>query len=399
MPRRLLAGVRRTCPSLGEGVVALVALMALAALTPLLAACGPKPPAPHATIYVSTQAEVVSAVDAASGAVRWTFPGAGMMGTTLAGDTLYATASGGVIYALDARTGKARWQFHTTPPELFPLKPYVSGDSLYVTANTYAGSQRGAAHIYAFNATTGAPRWRISLPGYISSDATFAGSLLYVSVNANDTASGAGTLYALRLSDGAVAWRTPLAVGVLSGPLTDGMLYATTADGAVQALRASDGLLQWRRQVAAKNVPLSPVASSGVTLFVGDGLGNVHALRARDGATQWTRNFPYAGTVGPGEMVYVPSLANGALFLTSVYSSTVYALSPGDGSVLWSHDTLGYNPGEAPVVARSALYVVSGPYTIQILDARNGSAIANYDFSSRHEMIGILSIAIGPPIV
>ncbi len=394
MAFQVRARARHQRPSLG---VAIISIVALSSLMPLLAACGPKPPAPHAMIYASTQGEGVSAIDAASGSVRWTFYGAGMMGIALAGDTLYAASSSGVFYALDARTGKRRWQFRTAP-QTYPLKPFVSGDTVYVTVDTADEKQPGVARIYAFNSATGALRWQASLPGYINSDATFTGSLLYISVNADDANGGAGTVYALRISDGTVAWRAPLTSGITSGPLTDGTLYVTTADGAIQAIQASDGALQWRRQVAANGVPLSTLASNGSTLFVGDGQGIVHALRARDGATQWTRDFPYVGTVEPGQMVYTPSMANGALYLTSVYSPNVYALSPSDGSTLWSHDTLGYNPGQPPVVIQPTMYVIVGPGSIQILDAQSGSSIASYDFTSHRDLLGILAIVVGPPL-
>lgn len=394
MLRRLLGGTHHTRLPLGGSIVVVVMLLAL---MPLLAACGPKPPAPHATIYASTQEEVVSAIDAASGSVRWTFRGAGMMGIALAGDTLYAAASGGVIYAIDARTGKIRWQFRTAP-QTYPLKLFVSGDTVYVTVDNADGKRPSVARIYAFNSATGALRWQASLPGYINSDATFTGSLLYISVNADDANGGSGTVYALRISDGTVAWRAPLTSGITSGSLTDGTLYVTTADGVIQAMRASDGATQWARRIVAKGVPLSSVASNGATLFVGDGQGTVHALRARDGATQWTRDFPYEGTVEPGQMVYNPSMENGALYLTSVYSPNVYALSPSDGSTLWSHDTLGYNPGQPPVVIQPTMYVIDLPGSIQILDAQSGSSIASYDFTSHRDLLGILYIVVGPPL-
>ena len=363
-----------------------------------LAGCslGVKPKPPHATIYVTTQEEAISAIDAATGAIRWTFRGGGMLVMALSGDTLYAASSAGDVYALDARDGHIRWQ-RKDDSRAFFTSCVVSGDTLYTTANVY-GATGFAPGVYAFDASTGALRWRVDARGFIVGGMSMAANHLYYATVATDSGSGATTVYALRADDGATTWRATIAAGV-RWPLSadTSQIYVSSMDGAVEALGASDGALRWRRVISPAGEPLSTVAPNGQTLYVGDGRGDVYALRTRDGSQVWKRAFPNTAT-DPGTMVYTPSVVGGAIYLSSVYSSDIYALRSSDGSTLWRYDTLGYTNGQSPVVTPSGMYTISGPYAVDILNAGSGSAIATYSYASQHELIGMESLIVGPPL-
>lgn len=132
-------------------------------------------------VFVSF-ARGVFAVDAASGALRWTFPAPiDVQGSPAYGEgKLYVGVTDGTLYALDARTGAPDWRFVTGGPIWGP--PALSGDAVIVP------SLDGA--VYALDRQTGALRWRFDTDAAFDSSPALAGGRVYVT-------SHDGTLYAI----------------------------------------------------------------------------------------------------------------------------------------------------------------------------------------------------------
>ena len=173
-------------------------------------------------VYVPAWGASVSALDLATGAVRWVWqPGrgptdtaasgrlfrSGSMGARVSGDAVFATAwhfltelggrSEALLVALDRDTGRERWRV-TLPVDgsgvLIAGAPAVWGN--LVVATTADGST------FALSQATGRLVWRFASPKRspsTPSQAEVYGDALYLD-------GGDHNIYALRASDGAVLW-------------------------------------------------------------------------------------------------------------------------------------------------------------------------------------------------
>jgi outer membrane protein assembly factor BamB len=95
------------------------------------------------TVFTGTSAGTVVALDAATGAVRWSTPlGSGVAASpALAGGRLYVPTAGGSLMVLDAATGAVQWS--TAPGAGISGQPAVAGGVVYT------GSSDGSLHGYA----------------------------------------------------------------------------------------------------------------------------------------------------------------------------------------------------------------------------------------------------------
>ena len=113
----------------------------------------------------------VVAIEAASGAIRWTFAapsGRQMFPGALARGVLFSMSEDGSIYALDAATGALVWTTAAASAQLGTLGAIV-GNSLYVNSSD--------RNVQAFDATTGTHLWTVSVVGVPTMSAVVDGSV------------------------------------------------------------------------------------------------------------------------------------------------------------------------------------------------------------------------------
>lgn len=124
------------------------------------------------TVFVGGDDGAVYALDAATGAVRWssaTFAVGGSAGgaslvpglgptssVTVAGGVVYAAGRDGVLHALDVATGAVRWTAPIGAVNAFGSAPLVVDGTVYVQSDDA---------LHAFDAVTGARRWTGDLVG------------------------------------------------------------------------------------------------------------------------------------------------------------------------------------------------------------------------------------------
>jgi outer membrane protein assembly factor BamB len=201
-------------------------------------------------VYAATAGGHVYAIDPTSGQQRWhavvadspavaynPFPSEGSF---YGGFTVFVSTSAdsGGVFALDAGTGANRWTFYFPRPSAqVPargwIRPAVAGSILI------AGTESG---VYALSRQTGAVRWS-GLPADLQTKGVGAvaarGNRVFVGFNT-------GAVVALDLESGRELWRNqtiPVTVRQLSAD--DVNLYVTFA-GQFAALHASDGSLAWK---------------------------------------------------------------------------------------------------------------------------------------------------------
>jgi outer membrane protein assembly factor BamB len=141
------------------------------------------PTAVDGLIFVSGSDGVVKALDARSGAVRWTAYTGGSVRfpPTVWNGRVFVGSGDGWAYSFEARTGRLLWRFRAAPVErkipvygqLLSTWPVASGvvvqDGVaYVAAGivNYDGT-----HVYALDATTGQIRWQNNASGHLDPDA------------------------------------------------------------------------------------------------------------------------------------------------------------------------------------------------------------------------------------
>jgi outer membrane protein assembly factor BamB len=369
----------RRAPGWGAHAVAI----ALTLLLPLLAACGaPRAPGLDTTIYAGSSTGAVSALDAATGKVLWRYHPYGVQGLAVdpVHQKLFLTSPDGSVAALNATTGKLDWQY-TIGSGDWMNKPYLIGSMVIAVAQQVPGGLTDSSVIVALDAGSGAPLWRVSLPGAITGDLNIHNDRIYASVDkasAHDEVgpTGPGAIYALRTTDGTQVWRATAPAALVAGPASDQtQVYASTSVGTALALRASDGALQWNQNIGASGY-LSAILAYSTAVYVGDGDGIVRALNKSDGAVLWTQTIPNSTTV-IGPRVYTPSDGGAQVLVTSTNTTLIYALSPNDGSVVWSQESPG-GDGTQPLFVLGDYIYLSSHDEIAVITLAHGAYAADY---------------------
>lgn len=207
-------------------------------------------------------AETMTALDAQSGAVRWTFAGEEPITAAAAvtADTVYF-ADFTHLYALTLETGVERWRFKLEQATLF-FAPIVANEMVFTTSKHA---------IHAINAQSGREVWQRTFQQFDVIPAAATADQLYV--------KAVNQLWALDSATGEVRWNYAT-VNFLSLPaVTAAELYLVVRSdngSYLQALRRSDGKMIWQSEklqlsnsapVAAGNAIYVRTTNGGVLGF------------------------------------------------------------------------------------------------------------------------------------
>ncbi|HWM86577.1 MAG TPA: PQQ-binding-like beta-propeller repeat protein [Kofleriaceae bacterium] len=213
-------------------------------------------------LYVGTDDGHAIALDPKNGAEKWRYATRGpvLESPVLSGDLLILSNEADQVYALDRVSGKFRWQYKSETPEEFTLRGHagvaVQGDLVFT------GFSNGT--LVALRVATGSVAWLTSVKGdatrFVDMDATPA-----VVGEGVFAVSSAGGVYAVDRTTGLIRWRQPLlGAGALS---TDGQrLYVAAADEGVYAIDLA-GNIVWRQGTRGGGEPAGPVVSGEYLLY------------------------------------------------------------------------------------------------------------------------------------
>jgi len=233
----------------------------------------------------------------------------------LAGGVIYAMNANDTLVALNATTGALRWTQHRTPAFGMEVAGYagpaLGGDKVY------AAFSDGVVLAYA--QSDGSEQWSPvdlaaeveqasggELPRYLDVDTTpivariASGDVVFVG-------SYSGGVFALDAEDGSRAWVNDKVSGVTEMTL-------------------------WEQPAHAPRGP-GPIVPARRILLAASGLTGLWALDPNDGRTLWRRNLPHGGISAP-----VPIA--GAVLVTSTRYG-IFLFSPLDGAVIDGIDTGG----------------------------------------------------------
>lgn len=248
-------------------------------------------------VFIADGADI-AALDAATGAVRWSrpvrrAPFPAVEALVVGGGAVFVSETDSIM-SLDARTGRTRWTFH--PDSQAVVAPALDETTFYT-------GQRGIPVVYALDRLTGALRWRVTVPNsgpfraYVKGMTT-SGDTLYVTVTRDDAPNGylaSGVLVAMDRRTGSELWRATSALGGFHG-------YAD-----------------------------APIVAGDV-LIVHDVLGrSVVAVDRFAARERWRYTSPLNGPARGGAVV-------GSLVLSAMADGTAIGLDLATGALLWKRE-------------------------------------------------------------
>jgi outer membrane protein assembly factor BamB len=279
-------------------------------------------------------------------------------GLVVAGDTVYVSIGYGVLAALDAATGATRWTQQLDASG--SGTPAVAGDLVYVTAGDTTG--------WAINRIDGTVAWQIGA-GEDTSNVLGAPAPA-LTEDLAIFAFGSGEVQAVFRRGGLNRWdasvlgkRPGRALGnisdVTAAPVVDnGRVYVGNQAGRIAALDAESGARLW----SAREGATGPVWPAGDSVFAVSDLNELLRLDAADGSRIWGVELPNFTERKPKRQSRIvphhgPILAGGRVIIASG-DGVLRSYDPASGALAGSVEIPG-GATTAPVVAGGTLYVVS----------------------------------------
>lgn len=272
--------------------------------------------------------------------------------------TLYVSLGAGVLAALDVSSGSVRW---TQKLEATGTgSPTVYGDNVYVTAGDETG--------WALRKSDGRVAWRAggtsSLNNVLGAPAPALTPQFAIFAFGSGEVQGVFRQGGLNRWTASVVGRRPgrarsLVSDVTSAPVVSGnTVYVGNYSGRLAALDATSGTRKW----TARDGAIGPVWPAGDSIFAVTDLNELVRINAADGARIWGVALPNFTKTRPKRqsVVYThngPVVAGGRVIIASD-DGLIRSYSPTDGSLLGTVEISG-GATTAPVVAGGTMYVVS----------------------------------------
>jgi outer membrane protein assembly factor BamB len=292
--------------------------------------------ADETTLYVCRERDVVRALDAATGAARWT--AATNAFHLVARDGVLVLSNDELLAALDTTTGRPVWEL----PRGRSAISVGNGTVVAVVQEGVPADPLGVPmKVIGLDAATGARLWT-------SEQYDFVGTLIAV--------AGPGAAYycqdqrlvAREIRTGAVRWIAPV-VGMNATVLGATEDFVVVRDSGLVVIDAATGRRCWEGNWQVTSVAFvgGLLVAQTIAVFRRNSLSVVHGLDPASGTLVWTvppSGEPASPAVVTDERVYL-SLPDGR---TCAYASAT-------GELLWSHD------GGTPIAARGRdVYLLTG---------------------------------------
>jgi outer membrane protein assembly factor BamB len=198
----------------------------------------------------------------------------------------------------------------------------VAQGKVFVASAFLDDEKMGERALICLGADDGKPIWKAPLKLNPWGGATLAGDLALVACSSirfdpKQIPNASGEIVAVKIADGSIAWRTPVAGGVVSSVAVSAQLAVVAAtDGNVRALDLASGNQKW---IYPANKPFfAGVAIAGGVVYAADLAGVVHAVDLAGGQKLWTLDLARdAAVAAPGSVYGSPAVAGGRLFLAT----------------------------------------------------------------------------------
>lgn len=264
------------------------------------------------------------------GVVRWQrqLEGAVTPGPVIGADgTVYASSTAGILHAVDPVSGKDRWTYdsHHTGGGDLSVSPLVlpGGDIVWPTP----GPQ------LLVLSPAGALRWSVVLPGTPTSPASVDGKRVYVG-------DLSGHVSAVDVGTRSLLWTVTVGRVSYGSVVTDGSRVYTTADAGVTAVDAG-GAVRWQRDPGDDITEVSAGLAADGTVLLGTNGSREWAYHP-DGTAAWSvpRYITYSSpAVTASGLAYVGD-HGGTVTAFDVRTGAVVRTYRLNGAEIWSSTIL-----------------------------------------------------------
>lgn len=245
------------------------------------------------------------------------------------GTVAYIQIQGNIVrptqtfFLLNASTGHTLWKYDLSSSDSMAHGAAEANGVVYVATTSGA--------IYAFNAASGTLLWHVAGPAPSFGPAVNVYPMVVNNIVYLATQHG---LYAYRASNGALLWQRTTGMNfepIVQQPIiSNGSLYIPGMGGSVLALRTADGTQLWQRSGLYENGPMMLVNG----LLQASSVNGAFALRAGSGRLLWRRsigNHASLSSAGPPEIV-----ADNHVYVQTD-DGHIYTLDARSGKTLWSY--------------------------------------------------------------
>ena len=198
------------------------------------------------------------ALDAATGALKWTFATKGVVHSSpaLADGTLFFGSWDTYLYAVDAATGREKWKFKTGEDPVNFNQTGIQSSPAVVGGVVYFGCRD--SNFYAVDAASGREKWRYHSTWANASAAVVDGAVYFGT-------SIPAFFIALDAETGQERFKFDARAPVFSSPaVAGGLACFGSFNGSLYAVDLKDGTLAWEFQTgAAKKNALGAIGADG----------------------------------------------------------------------------------------------------------------------------------------
>ncbi|MEG3179865.1 PQQ-like beta-propeller repeat protein [Sphingomonas sp. LT1P40] len=296
----------------------------------------------------------------------------------VASGTLFVMDTDGVVHAFDAATGASRWRLATATGDENKGARFGGGVSVD-GARVYATN--GLGDVVAIDAAAGTEVWRKKPGGPLRGAPTVADGNIYIVSQDNQ-------LFALSQADGTVAWtqsgtlESQGVFGAAAPAAAQGTIVAGFSSGELNAYRYENGRSLWSDTLSSSTISTSvssladidaePVIDQGRVYAVGQG-GRIAAVELASGQRLWEQNIAGIST---------PWVAGEWLFVMSDDARLV-AIARGSGKIRWIAQQRAFKDVEdkkgpitwvGPVLAGNKLWLANSRGELVPVSPIDGSA-------------------------
>jgi outer membrane protein assembly factor BamB len=203
-------------------------------------------------LFVASTAGL-EALDAATGADRWTVPLHTPVNAPLLWDTgwLIAIVEPSDVVAFRASDGRMIWRRPLGSPSAFAPVPGGDGALFFSLMD---------GRVIALSLSDGTPLWERTLPGTLSEPAV---SENHVFVGSTDN-----TFYALDAGSGELDWRWRGGGDVIGASVDGDSVYFASLDNVIRAVNRGNGNQRWKKETGTRPI-FPPQAFGGVVALPG----------------------------------------------------------------------------------------------------------------------------------
>jgi len=250
------------------------------------------------------------ALDAATGAQKWVFGTKGVVHSSpaLVDGTLYFGSWDTWLYAVDAQTGQEKWKFKTGEDPVNFNQTGIQASPAVVDGVVYFGCRD--SNVYAVDAATGQQKWKYKITWVNASAAVVNGQVCFGT-------SIPAFFVALDAQTGQERFKLDARVPVFGSPaVAGGLAYFGSFNGSLYAVNLADGKLAWEFQTdAAKKNALGALTADGKlnypVVFTSNSFEDMYAASVK--------------LFSLGSIVSSPAVVDGVIYVGSA-DGNLYAL-------------------------------------------------------------------------